>query len=253
MVRVLAIILLAFTVINSHAQRFSVGYRIGTGILKRVDLKSNVILPENSWFTFYTENEKKDDEPVFDYWGSDYHAGLSFQLDYRAFSLFFDPMVDGGSQKVPLFYYTRLGALLDQNWTTLIVRRSSFKLPLYLSYKFLKSANGPFILGGLRYSMDSYAEPAKYNLDAFGGINPGVVLYISDYELYNIMYDEHNYWEYMFGFGWKGNNSWLSVRFNNRLPWTAHDIQADIWNIEWTFSQYLNFQKLKKGHKLYIE
>ena len=50
---------------NTYGQRFSAGGLLGTHAFFQTRLDDNFVIPQNSYYIYYTFNEDKDYQPIF--------------------------------------------------------------------------------------------------------------------------------------------------------------------------------------------
>lgn len=234
-----------------YGQRFTSGLSLGTNVFFQSRLADNFVISENSYYVYYTFNEKKDYEPIHDQYFNNIQAGFNVGVDYKRFALSTEFLFSSTGIRIPLLYPSYLGALTSEQWNTFEVRNNAFKTNLLLSVKLLSRANSPFLLGGMQYSMNSYSED-QGELDSQVGLSIG--LFTSKNELYGVVYNDHrNYFSWIGGIGIQIKNSSYSVRYTQRVFQAENRPSASFTQIELFYAYHLVFQKLRKGSKLYID
>ncbi len=233
-------------------QRLSTGFSIGTVANQHIVLPNNFIYPQNSYFIYYTFNEKKDYQPIFNKPISGWIAGFNVNVDYKRFMLTTELMGATSTIKLPLLYPSGLGGLLDDNWSTFETNKLSLQLNVLGNIKLNSKANGPFLQVGSQFSINSFSE-VRGTLDT--DISDAVWLYISDYEMYGILYTNKRTWmNGIVGVGYKVNDRYYTLRYTQRILGKPEDYPlAKISQFDLMVSQTLNFQKLKKGYKIYLD
>ncbi len=245
------IIILLFLGNTVFSQRISTGFTLGLTVFQDVKFDDNFIFPQNSYFIYYTGNDEKDDLPEYRNWVSGASTGININVDYKRWMLTLEPKGTFQSIKIPVLYPTPLGNLLDGNWSTFKVAKTSWALPALVSFKLTSKANGPFIIGGLQYEFNFYSEKNK-ELDS--NVSDGISVFISDKEMYGVLYNENNYYSYIVGVGLKVKDKYSSIRMVKRFGGDLNLYpEADYVQIEWVLSRTLNFQKLRKGHVIYTD
>jgi hypothetical protein len=77
---------------------------------------------------------------------------------------------------------------------------------------------------------------------------------MSDREMVGILYNDKDYKTYLAGLGYKRDNLYISIRYQKRFGGRESDYpMARYTQVDFVLSQTLNFQKLKKGHIIYVE
>ena len=229
------------------AQRISTGITLGVPAFHRTAFPDRYINPRNSYLIYYTANEKKDGDPVWDQYVNGIMAGLNFSVDYKRFMLTLEVLGESTTFKIPMKYPQPLSATLDEEWLTWKATRSSLVLPLLLSIKLTSKANGPFVLGGVSRYFHSFKESPD---------NDGTALFTfkSDRELLGILYNEHDFNNYIVGLGYKSKDVYVSLRFQKRMGGELNEYPlAKFTQINFVVARTLSFQKLKKGHIIYVE
>jgi hypothetical protein len=91
--------------------------------------------------------------------------------------------------------------------------------------------------------------------ERLGNYYVAAVTNFSDNELLNTIYTERFIqYQLITGFGFKLNNSFLSLRNNTRILGKPADYPlARFFELNVVFTQMITFQKLKKGYHLYLE
>ncbi|MDH5397914.1 MAG: hypothetical protein OEX02_07200 [Cyclobacteriaceae bacterium] len=246
-----ATVALVLLVISLQAQRLSGGVTLATHALQNFRLADNYVFPPHSYFVYYTENEKKDEKPVFNQYMKGLMFGINVNLEYKRFLLTSEIRTISTTFTLPLMYPTPLGSLLSDNWSYFRVVKSGVQLPVLLTVKLTDKANGLYVVLGGQYEWVSYNEPRFSLSDDYSS---GILLYLAKSELYGVMYNEHDYFSYIAGLGLKNKNKYTSLRLVKRFGGNkALYPQARFYSVELARTVILNFQKLKKGHVIYIE
>jgi len=246
----LVFILLFFVGQSVLSQRISFGFNGAFTAFQRTTLPDNFIFPEHSYFIYYTANEK-DDLPVHDQKFSGYSVGLNLNVDYKRFIFISEFTLGTNTIKIPVLFPSPISESVDgDSWSTFKITKNYFNLPLLISYKLNRKANGPFLIGGMQYSFCSFSEADFLDTELTSGIS----IFLSDTEMYNVLYNEWNYGSMILGAGLKKDNSFYSVRFSQRI---GKDLSkyplARYFQIDLQYSKTLNFQRLKKGYHIYLD
>ena len=233
--------------VSSKAQRLSTGFLFGTPAFHQTKFESNYLFPEHSYFTYITGNEEGD--PVHNQRFNGLSAGVSVNVDYKRWMISTEFVFSNGKIKIPILYPATVSG--DNQWSTFEILKSGFHLPVYLSYKLTSKANGPYAIGGIQYSALSFSEnPIHIDQD----ISAALLFQLTDTEMYNIIYNEYNYFSAIAGLGYKRNNSYYSVRFIKRVGGDLSKYPIGRFlQVDFVYSKLLNFQKLKKGYHLYLD
>lgn len=251
---ILTLLILSFFAHKSYAQRFSTGINFSTIAYQKTSLPDNFIYSQNSYYVYYTANEKKDNEPVFNQFFNGLSGGLNANVDYKRFMLKYEFSFGYSNIKIPVLYPTPfLPDLVESDWSTFVLKRSAFKHNLLISTKINNKTDGAYLLTGLQYTFDYYKEQDKFNLDA--DISSGIYLYISNNELYGTLYNNNNsYFKGIIGLGIKRKNNYYSIRYLKRVFGQNDNYPlANYQQIEMTFTKTLTFQNLRRGYAIYIE
>ena len=238
----------------SLAQRFSTGINISTIAFQRTTLPNNFIYSQNSYYVYYTANEDKDYEPVFNHYFNGFSGGININVDYKRFMLKYEFTMGFSNTKLKVLYPTPfLPDLIESDWSTFMMKRTAFQNNLILSTKLNKKTNGTFLLTGVQYTHDTYQEADKFDLDH--DISGGIYLFISDNELYGTLYNNTNgYFKGIIGLGIKRDNNYYSARYLKRMFSAEADYPlARYHQFEISYTRTLTFQNLSKGYAIYIE
>ena len=243
---------LLLTGLTLQAQRLSLGFTLSTPAYHRLELPDQFIFPQHSYFIYYVGNPKKDHKPVRERTLNGFSYGLNLGVDYKRFMFTLEVQNAFTTIKLPAHYRSPLGELLEDSWSTFNVKSSAMVVPMIVSCRLNRKANGPFILGGLQYTFfNTYNEPNDgLNSEISGGIN----LFIADTEMYDVLYNEFSYWSYVAGIGYKRNDSYWSIRCHQRLNNKPEEMPlARYFQADLVYTRTLNFQKLRKGHIIYTD
>jgi hypothetical protein len=234
------------------SQRLSTGVSFGTIANQHIEFPNNYLFPSNSYFIYYTGNEKKDYKPIYNKPLSGWIAGLNINVDYKSLLLSTELNIATTSIDIPAIYPNDLGNLLGDSWSTFETNKLSFLLNVLANYKLTSKANGPFIQLGGQFSTNSFSE-VRGTLDT--DISDAVWLFISEYEMYGIIYTNKRTWfNGLFGIGYKVNDRYYTLRYSQRMFGNLEDYPlAKFYQLDFMVSQTLNFQKLKKGYKIYLD
>jgi hypothetical protein len=248
-----AVLTLVFLCIfQLQAQRLSTGFTAGVLANQHISLPNNYLYPRNSYFIYYTGNEKKDGKPIYNKPISGFIVGLTINIDYKR--LTFVTELNGAltTIKLPAYYPSGLGSIIGGNWSNFETKKSSLLINTLLNYKVTNRANGPFLQAGLQYSANQHKE-VRGTLDT--DIADAVWLYISEYEMYGILYtNQQNWWNGIAGIGLKMNDHYYAIRYSQRILGKKEDYPLARYNqIDFMYSRVLNFQKLRKGYKIYLD
>lgn len=138
-----------------------------------------------------------------------------------------------------------------------IIGTKSFRLPVYVTYKFFKSANSPYLLAGLTFNAEKNTDIQGPSDD--GNLLGGKPIYYAtpdfgDYHLYGLLYDEHPYWYSTLGLGIRTKNLNWSLRFNRPINSAKRNVIASHWQVEFHIGIYLLSTKdFTKKHYLYVD
>ena len=244
------VLLLVVLLNNSNAQRISTGFNFSTTVFHKTTLPDYYIFPEHSYFIYYTINDKSY-LPEHNQALNGISLGLNLNVDYKRFMLISEFNLGYTSIKLPVLYPTQLGADLDEQWSSFHFTKLSFNIPVLLSYKLSRKANGLFLVGGIQYSFLSWTEDNSFgDLD----ISSGISLFLSDTEMYGVLYNEFNYASVILGAGYKRKNNSYSIRYSQRFGGNLSEYPlARYFQLDLNYSKTLNFQRLKKGYHLYLD
>jgi hypothetical protein len=233
------------------AQRISTGITVSTPAFHRTTLPDNFLFPTNSYFIYYTANSDKDDDPIYDQYLNGFNGGVNVNVDYKRWMLTTEILGGQTTVRLPVLYRSDVGTLLEDNWSTLEVQNINLQVNILVSARLSARANGFFLQGGLQYANNSYNEKSK-SLDA--DISPGIRLWISDYEMYEILYTNNfNQFNAIAGLGYKYLDSYTSFRISQPISSRTNRPLANYLRVDAVHARTLNFQKLRKGHKIYVE
>jgi hypothetical protein len=234
-------------------QRLSTGFQIGVPVYFETKLPDNWVYPSQSYYIYYTANEKKDDQPIYNQYINGIQLGLNLNLDYKRHMLSLE--MGGGFTTIalPLRYPAYINTVFGSNYSNFRVTRGFLNSNLIYSYKLLVRANSPFIEVGMQAITNTYKEGDRQDLDR--SIAGGISLFVSDYEMNGILYNDiNNYFNYVAGVGFTKGNSQFKLRYSNRMFAKEGDLPlASFQQFDFVFNQLLTFQKLRKGHKLFLE
>jgi hypothetical protein len=251
MKKIILILFLLATMQSVFAQRISTGFTLSTPILHTTTLPDNYLFPTNSYFIYYTGNDKKDDKPIYNQYFNGLSGGLNLNVDYKRWMLTTEVLGSQTNIRLPVLYLSYLGSLLEDNWSTMEVQNTSLQVNLLLNARLSTRSNGAFALVGFQFAQNSYKEKSD---DLEADISTALSLWISDYEMYEILYtNDINQLNSIIGLGFKYRDTYSSIRYT--LPLTSSTTQplANYFRLDATHSRTLNFQKLRKGHKIYVE
>lgn len=236
---------------NTYAQRISTGITIGSPAIHRTTLPDNYLFPTNSYFIYYTANSDKEDKPVFDQYFNGLNGGVNINLDYKRWMLSTEFLAGQTTIRLPILYLSYLGTALEDNWSTMEVVNTQFQANLLLNVRLNTKGNGAFCQGGMQFARNNYNEKSD-GLDA--NISSSISLWISDYEMYKTLYSNNlNKINTLIGLGYKYNDTYTSLRYTHQLSNDTNNPLAKYFRIDAVHARTLNFQKLKKGHKIYVE
>jgi hypothetical protein len=241
-----------FNVLLINAQRISTGLNLGTPLFHKTNLNDNFLFPKNSYFIYYTANSDKENKPVWDQYVNGYSVGGNLNVDYKRHMLSLEVLFSSLTYRIPVLYRSYVGALLDQNWSTLETVKQSMNYNVVYNFKFLTTANGFMGQIGGQYAYTTYFENNK-KLES--SVSPAINLWLSNNEFYEILYKQNpHHLGVILGLGYKYNNQFLSMRHTIPIYYNITDKpQASFFSIEALYAITLNFQKVKKGHKIYVQ
>jgi hypothetical protein len=253
MMKKFVLFLLFFSSVHhKHAQRLSTGFIAGVVANQHIALPNNYLYPQNSYFIYYTGNEKKDGKPIFNKPFSGFLAGFTINIDYKRFTLVTE--LNGALTNItlPAYYPSGLGSIIGGNWSNFKTKKSSFLINTLLNYKITNKANGPFLQLGGQFSFNKHKE-VRGTIDT--EISDAVWLFISDYEMYGITYTNKQSWfNVVAGLGFKINDHFYTLRYSQRIFGNKEEYPIAQFNqLELLYSRVLNFQKLRKGYKIYLD
>ncbi len=233
----------------SLAQRFSTGAVLYTSAYFNTELPSNYICSPNSYLIYYSGNEKRGDRPSYGQAFNILAGGLTFNLDYKRMTLGIEAVGGVRNIKVPVVYPIPLLENIGESTTIpfKVINRFT-SLGLVSTTRLNSQNNGPFFQLGMAVSFNSFFE-------RLGNYYVAAVTNFSDNELLNTIYTERFIqYQLITGFGFKLNNSFLSLRNNTRILGKPADYPlARFFELNVVFTQMITFQKLKKGYHLYLE
>ena len=235
-----------------NAQRVSTGVILGTNAFFQTKLPSNYLFPENSYYIYYTANNSDEKRPIHNQYFNGFNAGLKVSIDYKRFNFWSEITASTVNIDIPVFYPTYLGILLEDAWSTMKVDKSSLNFNQLLTIKLTDKANGPYVLAGMQYAISNFSEE---QLTLNSDISSGNSLFLSRNEMYGILYtNTDDYWNLILGAGYKLNERYFGVRLIRQITTNEADLPlARYRHVQVVFSQMLNFQKLRKGYKIYLE
>jgi hypothetical protein len=250
--RIVVFIAALISLTTLQAQRISTGAIIGTNGFFQTRLPSNYLFPENSYYVYYTANDGEEKLPIHNQYANGFNGGIKVGLDYKRFNFWSEITGSNVNINVPVLYPTDLGILLEDAWSTMQVDKYSINFNQLLTVKLTDKANGPYALVGMQYAASRFSEE---QLTLNSDISSGNSLFLSRNEMYGILYtNRDNYWNAILGAGYKHNERYWGVRYIQQLTTDAEALPlARYYQVQVVVSQMLNFQKLKKGHKIYIE
>ncbi|MBR9859846.1 hypothetical protein GYB22_03685 [bacterium] len=234
------------------AQRITTGIQIGLNAFHQTEFQSNYLYSQNSYYIYYTGNSDKDDKPIYNQFFNGFHTGFNINVDYKRFMLTSEFTVMRNTIRTPVYFPTYLGGILEDDWSTYETINSSLNTALLLSVKFFSRANSPFLQFGAQYSVNRYNE-RQDNLDS--EISNGISLFISENEMYGFLYtDDTKYWNAILALGLKNKDRYTSLRYSYRIPEAGAVMpSANLLKLELVHVRTLNFQRLRKGYKIYLE
>jgi hypothetical protein len=231
----------------TFSQRFSAGYHYGFSAMHRTILPGNYIFPPYSYFIYHTANSKKDGAPIWDNSLNGYALGFNFNLDYKRFTLTSELTIGQRKTKIPLTY--PMIAATEQT-STFRTTEIYFSTPLLLTYKVTRKANGPFIMAGVKYNFITTTEENSFTDDMDLALQP----YLTDVELYGVIWNEWNYPSFIVGAGIERFNNYISIRLSRRFGGELWKYPtARFFTVDLQVSKSVSFQSLKKGYHIFID
>lgn len=252
------ILIISFFIIchSVYGQRFSTGIVLGLDGVNRVTLPDNFIFSQNSYHIYYTSNEDKDGEPVYDKYFNGASIALSGSLDYKRYMLTTEVGLGVSTIEIPVLYPSELGSILDQQVSNFRTTRRSFLFNLIMNIRLSRKANGIYLQFGTQYSYNTYNEKNQITDESVtsSNISPALSLFLSENELYGTLYNNNpHYVRAIGGLGYKKDDWYLGLRYYKRLAQNERLPLARYHQIEVTLSKMISFQKLRKGYHIYME
>jgi hypothetical protein len=244
-------ILLVFLIAAGHmqAQRLSLGFNLQTTAFHNTTLADPYIFPKSSYFIYYSGNNKKDGKPIHNQYLNGFATGINVNIDYKRFMFTTEWLVASTRLKIPVYYPSSLGSSLDEDHFDMTVSQGSISLGLIGLVKLTTKANGPFATAGFEFSKNQFTEIHDDNYPFL------MTLYATKKEMYGTLYNEESlYKKAIVGIGVKKNDRYVSLRYSQRILASASELPtARMYQLDLVWAKMLNFQKLRKGYKIYLE
>jgi hypothetical protein len=243
------LLIIAFIYITDiRAQRLSLGYHYSIIGYQSTKLKDPYIFSRNSYYIYYAGNSKRDHKGVYGHTFNGASIGLNVNLDYKRYMFTTEFSLGGSTTKIPVYYPSSLGSDLSEDYFKFDVRQSYMSIGLLGLIKLTTHANGPFIQTGIQYSSNRFSE----NQNDLPFL---IQMYTSENEMYRTIYtNQTQYAKGIIGLGTKTNDRYVSLRYTQRILGNPLDYpSAKFYHLDLVWSRTLNFQKLQKGYKIYLD
>ncbi len=249
MKRQIVILLLLLFIAQLSAQRLSLGYNLQTIAFHNTTLADPYIFPKSSYFIYYAGNNKKDGKPIHNQYFNGLTAGINVNIDYKRFMFTTEWLIGSHKIKVPVYYPSSLGSSLDDDHFDFTVSQRYVSLGLIGLVKLTTKANGPFVNTGIEFSKNAFTELQGEEYPFL------MTLYGTQQEMYGTLYNEQSvYKKFILGIGMKKNDRYVSIRYSQRFLATQNQLpSARMYQVDFVLAKMLNFQKLRKGYKIYLE
>ena len=226
------------------SQRLSSGLHFGVGI-RDVLTRDNFYLfpdPDYTYNVYYGPKKLKTNF-------SGLAVGGYLQLDYKSFISGLEVNFSQRSYWLKCYYSINNNfGIADQDVVEFDITQQSTEINLFTGVKLLKRNKNIILYGGLIYVLvSSNKEEGRGNLSSGVGIAP----FMGYNEMYNVMYNDKDYYRLMGGIGYTWKNSMLSVRIDRRINTRKVLITHNITGLNLHYNYIFNFQKLRKGHFIY--
>lgn len=237
--------------ISGYSQRFSTGYTWKINALNQRKAPQ-YIAPPYSYHIYYSEASEIN-------FVNSAGFGLVGSVDYKKFVLFSGVQAEIARLKAHIVPNngTNMDGKINHSSSYFILDRGSLVFPLQLIYKAGAQTKKCFIMSlGISYQINTYKERFNHiHLNLMDSeLIPGYDYLITEYEMYQVLYNEHNFLTFNAGIGWKYDNSYTTLELNRRFGFDESKFpQARYLNINLSFIKFLNFQNLHRGYKIYLD
>lgn len=240
----LCVLCLCTLSIIAYSQRLSTGLHFGAGVMEILNRDNYYIFPDPT----YTYNVYYGPKSLKNKYSGGSVGGY-MQVDYKSFIGGLEVNVAHRRYWLSCYYAIKNNLGIEgQDRVEFEVKQSNTEINLFSGVKLFKRNKNIILYGGAIYTIvSSNDEEGRLNLNSGVGIAP----FMGNNEMYNVMYNDFNYWRLMGAVGYSWKNSLLSFRYDYRINTGKAHITHNISGISLHYNYILNFQKLKKGHFIY--
>lgn len=230
-----------FLTMPSMAQRISSGIHFGTNIYEISTRKEYYLFPDpqNTYNVYYGPKRNR-------FRGGGFSPGGYLQLDYKAFLSGLEVNLVNRSYFVKCYYM--MDKSLGDRALEFKVTQQNTEINWFSGLKLLKRNRNVIVYAGFIYAIvNSNTEVGRDNENS----NILGRVFMGNNEMYNVMYNDLNFWRLMGGVGYTWKNSMLSLRYDYRINSARVKLTNEISSFNLHYNLTLNFQKLKKGHFIF--
>jgi hypothetical protein len=231
--------------VNSQEVRF--GLVGGTAPVKKVVLDIPLLIPTNTYYTYFEESEGAGLINETKFFNS-VHLGALFNVSYKRFSLNLEPQ----------FYIERMRFRFQYFNTDMerIIGCKAFRMPVYLTYKFFKKERSSYVLCGINVINETNWD-IQFPGDGFYLNGKPAYLETENYgddHFQDVLYDGRTYLNLNVGLGKQFKYINSSIRFQKPIGGVNERLPVRTFKVEWTLSWlFLSTKDFTKKHPLYVD